>query len=136
MNEWINVEVMWLLVFSGRHKLGCALVNVRLTPCEESHSIFLLTKLIDKTQSKSEFSPVGDMSNRLPCVTFSHFRVQVEATFRSAPFNADWGLISFCKSVHHYNVKSLNPGWESVSHVNSEFLTCLLLTVSQTVILK
>lgn len=38
------------------------------------------TKLIDKTQSKaSEFSPVGDMSNRLPCVTFSHFRVQVGA---------------------------------------------------------
>lgn len=39
-----------------------------------------LTKLIDKTQSKApEFSPVGDMSNRPPCVTFSHFRVQVEA---------------------------------------------------------
>ena len=37
---------------------------------------------------------------------------------RSAPLNANGGLISFCKSVHHYNVKSLHPGWEPASHVN------------------
>lgn len=49
-----------------------------LTLSQNSNS-FSATKLIDKTQSKPRFSPVGDMSNRFLCVTLSHCRVQVEA---------------------------------------------------------
>ena len=106
------------LALAGRSTPGSHILNwMSLQPL--LHGVFPLTKIIDKTQSKHGGShQLGDTSNRPALCDILTEQGSSRGRLRSSPLNADWGLISFCNSVLHYNVKSLNPGWEPISHVN------------------